>query len=68
MAIVAVYTHENCPGMPKGATVRIHDDCLAEDQEAAWAHAREVHARIYFNQQRRKLAQQKEQQACSGQD
>lgn len=59
MAIVAVYTHENCPGIPKGAVVRIHDDCFAADQQAAWAHAREVHARIYFDQQRRALAERK---------
>lgn len=49
MAVVAVYTHENCPGMPKGPVVRIHDDCFAADQEAAWAHARKVHDRIYWN-------------------
>ena len=58
MAVVATYTHENCPGVPKGAIVRIHDDCFAEDQQAAWAHAREVHERIYWAVKRRIMAEE----------
>lgn len=48
MAIAAVYTSENCPGMPKGCVVRMHTDKLAEDQAAAWEHARRVHEKIYW--------------------
>lgn len=48
MALAATYTSENCPGIPKGAVVRIHTDRLAADQQAAWANARRVHERIYW--------------------
>ena len=55
MAVVATYTHENCPGLPKGVIARIHDDCFAEDQQAAWEHARKVHERVYWAVKRRQL-------------
>ena len=48
MALAATYTSENCPGLPKGAVVRVHTDRLAADNPAAWAHARKVHDRIYW--------------------
>lgn len=48
MAIVAVYTSENCPGIPKGAVVKINTADVLPDQKAAWEHARRVHARIYY--------------------
>lgn len=48
MALAATYTSENCPGMPKGAVVRVHTDKLAADQPAAWAKARKAHERIYW--------------------
>lgn len=48
MALAATYTSENCPGIPKGAVVRVHTDMLAADQQAAWLHARRVHSNIYW--------------------
>ena len=48
MALAATYTSENCPGIPKGAVVRIHTDMLAADQQAAWLYARRVHSGIYW--------------------
>lgn len=60
MAIVATYTSENCPGMPKGVVARVHDDCLAADQEAAIENARRVHERIYWNIKRRMMAEERE--------
>lgn len=48
MALAATYTSENCPGMPKGAVVRVHTDKLAADQPAAWAKARRIHNNIYW--------------------
>lgn len=59
MAIVATYTSENCPGMPKGVVARVHDDHLAADQAAAMEHARQVHERIYWNIKRRMLAEER---------
>ena len=59
MAVAATYTSENCPGMPKGAIVRIHTDKLAQDQPAAWANARKVHNDIYWKN-RLKAAQEAE--------
>lgn len=55
MAIAAVYTSENCPGMPKGCVVRMHTDKLAEDQAAAWERARRVHERIYWENKRKMM-------------
>lgn len=66
MAIVATYTSENCPGMPRGVVARIHDDCLAEDQNAAWARAREVHERIYWAVKRRQLAETAKEAGAAG--
>ena len=54
MALVAVYTNENCPGIPEGARAEVWDDDLEPDQQAAWARARAVANRIYWAQQRRK--------------
>lgn len=53
MALAATYTSENCPGMPKGAVVRMHTDRLAADQPAAWANARKVHSQIYWENKRK---------------
>lgn len=64
MALVATYTHENCEGIPKGATVRIYDDHLAPDQKAAWAKAREINERIYWQIQRQKLAERMKNNHC----
>ncbi|MEG0901371.1 MAG: hypothetical protein RR065_11370 [Clostridia bacterium] len=50
MAIVATYH------WPNGAISHVHDDCIAEDQEAAWAHVREVHAQVYWAIERRRIA------------
>lgn len=52
MAVVATY---------QGADyiVRVHDDDLAEDQQAAWAEARKIAASIYYRRQMEAL-QQKE--------
>ena len=41
-----------------GPTVRIHDDDLEKDQEAAWKHAREVQAKIHYDLMRKKAAEQ----------
>lgn len=43
MAIAAVYTSENCPGIPKGAVVKINTAHVLPDQKAAWENARRVH-------------------------
>ena len=56
MAVVAVYTHENCPGIPVGARVEVRDDHLDPDQEAAWARARAVAASIYWKHKRAEMA------------
>ena len=56
MALVAVYTHENCPGIPEGARAEIWDDDLEPDQKAAWARARAVAAGIYWKHKREELA------------
>lgn len=53
--MVVTYTHENCPGLPKGVVVRVHTDKLAEDQPAAWANARKVHERIYWENKQKEL-------------
>lgn len=58
MAIVATYTSENCPGMPKGVVARVHDDHLAADQAAAMENARRVHERIYWNIKRRMMQEE----------
>lgn len=41
---------------PNGTVVRIMDDDFDPDQEAAWKHAREVHARIHWEIELKKLA------------
>lgn len=46
MAIAAVYTSENCPGIPKGAVVKINTAHVLPDQKAAWENARRVHDSI----------------------
>lgn len=56
MALVAVYTHENCPGIPEGARAEVWDDDLEPDQKAAWARARAVAAGIYWKHKREELA------------
>lgn len=58
MALAVTYTSENCPGMPKGVVVRVHTDKLAADQPAAWANARKVHNRIYWEQQLKKTQEE----------
>ena len=52
--VVRIYTSENCPGMPEGVVVRVHDDALEPDQQAAWARAHATARRIYWEQQKRK--------------
>lgn len=42
---------------PNGPIVRIMDDDIAPDQAAAWAHAIEVHARVHWEIERKKLAE-----------
>lgn len=61
MAVVAVYTHENCPGIPKGATVRINTENVLPDQKAAWANARKVHDAITWRYKLAEYEAQKEQ-------
>lgn len=60
MALVKIYTHENLPELPEGVTARVFDDDLEKDQEAAWAHARRVHDRIYWEIERKKHRNEKE--------
>lgn len=54
MAIAAVYTSENCPGMPEGCVVRVDDSALEKDQQAAWDRAYAVAFRILDEQIKRK--------------
>lgn len=57
MALAATYTSDNCPGIPKGAVVRIHTDKLCADQQAAWTNARKVNERIYWENKLRQEGQ-----------
>lgn len=56
MKAAAIYTSENCPGVPKGAVVRVHTDKLEADQHAAWAYARKVHERIYWEARMKEMS------------
>ena len=56
VALAAVYTHENCKGIPEGARAEVWDDDLDPDQQAAWARARAVAAGIYWKHKREELA------------
>ena len=51
MATAAVYTSENCPGLPAGCVVRVDDSALEKDQAAAWDRAYAVAFRINREQQ-----------------
>lgn len=44
MAVVATYYNP----VPGCSVVRIHDDCFAKDQKAAWENAWKVHGEIYW--------------------
>ena len=48
---------------PNGPIVRIMDDDFDPDQEAAWAHAREVHARIHWENVLKELAASQRREA-----